>query len=75
MAGGKQQGGRKTTKFRDFAGNLIENKILNLNAGIESLCLGGSGYFGLRSNGDVPTFRVDVLIHKYFRQGANLGFN
>ena len=36
---------------------------------------GGGGYFGLRSYGDVPTFRVDFLTQKYFRQGADLGFN
>ena len=35
----------------------------------------GGGYFGLQSYGDVPTFRVDFLTQKYFRQGANLGFN
>ena len=35
----------------------------------------GGGYFGLGSYGDVPTFRVDFLTQKYFRQGANLGFN
>ena len=36
---------------------------------------GGRGYFGLRSYRDVPTFRVDFLTQKYFRQGGNLGFN
>ena len=33
------------------------------------------GVYGLRSYGDVPTFRVDSFYPKYFRQGANLSFN
>ena len=35
----------------------------------------GEGYFRLRSHGDVPTFRLDFLTQKYFRQDANFGFN
>ena len=53
----------------------MEQTALIMNNTLSRLAADPGGYFGLGSYGDVPTFRVDFLTQKYFRQGANLGFN